>query len=70
MKFDTLTREQLEDELRRCNEQMLKDGDEIGRMRSVLMLLQSDHEYGLAHDMSHSYHHSHRLGQIKLAISP
>ena len=47
--FNSLTREQLEDELRRCNEQMLKDGDRIADMKALLLRLRGDFADYLRH---------------------
>ena len=39
LKFDTMTREQLEAELNRCNEQMIADGQKIGELREAEFIL-------------------------------
>ena len=71
MTFNTLTREQLEDELRRCNEQMLKDGNKIADMKALLLRLRGDFSGYLRHtdDNSDADHYADRIHRIDCALS-
>ena len=74
MTFNTLTREQLEDELRRCNEQMLKDGNKIADMKALLLRLRDDFSGYLRHTDadgidSDADHYADRIHRIDCALS-
>ena len=74
MTFNTLTREQLEDELRRCNEQMLKDGNKIADMKALLIRLRGDFSGYLRHadpvDVdSDAAHYADRIHRIDCVLS-
>ena len=74
MTFASLSRAQLEDELRRCNEQMLKDGDKIADMKALLIRLRGDFADYLRHadpaDVdSDAAHYADRIHRIDCILS-